>query len=61
MYVKDLPFFTKFLVTLYADDTYLMLSDQHLDSKVNAKLAKINYWMQANKLSLIITLQLTIC
>ena len=32
MYVNDLPLFTKFSVTLYADDIYLMLSDNYLGS-----------------------------
>ena len=32
MYVNDFPLFTKFSVTLYADDTYLMLSDNYLGS-----------------------------
>ena len=55
MYVNDLPLFTKFSVTLYAEETYLMLSDNYLGSlekNENVELEKINYWMRANKLSL---------
>ena len=55
IHVNDLPLFVKFLVTLYADDTYLMLTDNYfgsLEKKLNVEIAKINYWMQANKISL---------
>ena len=55
MYVNNRPLFTKFSVTLYAEDTYLMLSDNYLGSlekKENVELEKINYWLRANKLSL---------
>ena len=32
LHVNDLPLITKFSVTLYADDTYLLLSDNYLGS-----------------------------
>ena len=54
MHVNDMPLLTKFSATWYADDTYLMLSDNYLNSlekKVNVELSKINFWMEANKLS----------
>ena len=47
MYVNDLPLCTEFSVTLFADDTNLMLSDKRIDyleQKVNAELAKIDCW-----------------
>ena len=55
MHENDLPLFTKFSVTLYAEYTYLMLSDYYLGSlekNVNVKLAKIDYWMRVDKISL---------
>ena len=55
MHENDLPLFTKFSVTLYAKYTYLMLSDYYLGSlekNVNVKLAKIDYWMRVDKISL---------
>ena len=53
--VNDLPLCIKFSVTLYAVNTYLMLSDERIDyleQKVNAELIKIGYWLRANKLTL---------
>ena len=41
--------------TLYADDTYLMMSDLSLTSlqnRVNIELKNINFWLRKNKLSL---------
>ena len=55
MYVNDLSLCTKFFVTLFADDTYLMLSDKRIDylqQKVNALLVKIGCWLRTNKLTL---------
>ena len=43
----------EFSVTLYADDTYLILSDNRMDCFeriVNNELDKFNYRMQAKKL-----------
>ena len=51
MYVNNLPFFPKFSVTLYADNTYLMLSGNYLSSlenKVNVELSKINQLLDAS-------------
>ena len=55
MYVHDLSLCTEFSVTLFADDTYLMLSDKrtdYLEQKVTAELVKIGCRLRANKLIL---------
>ena len=55
MYINDLPLATKFETTLYADDTYLAMSDNDLDSleiRANKEISKIDLWPQKNKLSL---------
>ena len=55
LYINDLPFASKFSATLYADDTYLALSDKNLtqlEIRVNDQLQFINAWLQSNKLSL---------
>ena len=41
--------------TLYADDTYLMMSDLNLTSlqnRINIELKNIDFWLKKNKLSL---------
>ena len=41
--------------TLYADDTYLMMSDLNLTSlqnQINIELKNIDFWLRKNKLSL---------
>ena len=55
LYINDLPLATKFSATLYADDTYLALSDKNLTqlkTRMNDQLQFINAWLQSNKLSL---------
>ena len=55
MYINDLPLATKFETTLYADDTYLAMSDKDLDSletRANKEISKIELWLRKNKLSL---------
>ena len=55
LYINDLPLASKFSATLYADDTYLALSDKNLtqlETRVNDQLQFINAWLQSNKLSL---------
>jgi len=44
LYINDIPQKTNFTTTLYADDTYLMLSDTNLDQlekRVNLELEKL--------------------
>ena len=55
MYINDLPQASKFKTTLFADDTYLCLSDTNLNNlqiRVNAELQNINFWLRKNTLSL---------
>ena len=55
MYINDLPLATTFETTLYADDTYLAMSDKNLDSleiRTNKEISKIDLWLRKNKLSL---------
>ena len=55
MYINDLPLATTFETTLYADDTYLAMSDKNLDSLeicANKEISKIDLWLRKNKLPL---------
>ena len=55
MYVNNLPLATQFQTTLFADDTFLLLSDSsilNLERQVNEQLESINKWFRMNKLSL---------
>ena len=55
MYINDLPNASKFRSALFADDTYLCLSDtdiNNLQIRVHAELQNINFWQRENKLSL---------
>ena len=55
MYTNDLPQASKFQTTLFADDTYLCLSEtsiNNLQIGVDAELQNINFWLRKNKLSL---------
>ena len=57
LYVNDLPQVSEFSTTLFADDTYLALSDKSLvslETKVNTQLQNIDIWLRRNILSLII-------
>ena len=55
MYTNDLPQASKFQTTLFADDTYLCLSDTNINNlqiRINAELQNINFWLRKNKLSM---------
>ena len=55
MYVNDLPKSSEFSTTLFADDTYLTLSDKNLTdlkNRANDQLKDIDIWLRSNKLSL---------
>ena len=55
MYINDIPLASKLDATLFADDTYLTLSDKclrSLECKVNLELQGIDIWLKKNKLSL---------
>ena len=55
MYINDLPLASDFGVTIFADDTFLLLTDSNLnnlENRVNHQLHKIDYWLRKNKLSL---------
>ena len=48
IYINDLPSSSDFDVTIFADDTFLLLSDSNLDKlekRVNYELRKIDYWL----------------
>ena len=54
MYINDIPNCSKFDISLFADDTYLMLSEtnlKELESRVNEELKNLNEWFCRNKLS----------
>jgi len=54
-YINDLPQASQFFTTLFADDAYLMMSDENLQSLQNRTkqpLHKIDIWMKNNKFSL---------
>jgi len=55
LYINDLPHASQLETTLFADDTYLTLSDKsitNLECKVNNELIKIEEWLKQNRLSL---------
>ena len=55
MYINDLPLASDFGVTIFADDTFLLLANSNLnnlENRVNHQLHKIDYWLRKNKLSL---------
>ena len=55
LYINDLPLASLFDTILFADDTFLALSDHNLyklQNRVNIKLSKIDLWMKQNKLQL---------
>ena len=55
LHVNDLPLASQFSSTLFADDTYLALSDinlSNLEQKVNYQLHLIHQWFKRNKLTL---------
>ena len=55
LYINNLPLVSQFDITLFADDTYLTLSDKGLfglELKGNNELRKFDTWMRSNKLSL---------
>ena len=54
MYINDIPNSSKFDITLFADDTYLMLSGTNLKElkfEVNEELKNLDVWFCRNKLS----------
>ena len=54
LYINDLPLASQMNTTLYADDTYLMMSDLNLTSlqnRINIELKNIDFWLRKNKLS----------
>ena len=55
IYINDLPNASKFFIKLFADDTFLSLSDKNfnnLQKKTNSEIRKIYNWLTANKLTL---------
>ena len=55
LYVNDLPYVSKFKVTLFADDTNLHLSHNNIKSlqiQTAKEVDKINNWNNANKLTI---------
>ena len=55
LYTNDLPIHTTFHVTLFADDTVLLMRNKNinkLQELVNHELRVINDWMKYNRLSL---------
>ena len=55
IYINDLPKVTKFFIKLYADDTFLCMQNnnlQSLEQDVNQEIEKVYKWLEANHLSL---------
>ena len=56
MYINNIPpNCSEFDTTLFADDTYLILSDsnlENLEKRVNEELQNVDNWLRRNKLSL---------
>ena len=55
LYVKHPPLASQFKTTLFADDTYLTISDKYvanLELRVNNELLCIDHWLKCDKLSL---------
>ena len=55
MYVNDLPPASEFSTTLFADDTYLVLTDNNLlrlEHKIHFQLQLVDKWLRKNKLTL---------
>ena len=55
LYVNDLPLASQFDTILFADDTFLAMSDNNLfklQNRVDTELRKIDLWMKKNKLRL---------
>ena len=53
--INNLSLASQMNTTLYADDTYLMMSDldlMSLQNQVNIKVKNIDFWLRKNKLSL---------
>ena len=54
LYINDLPLASQFDTILFADDTFLALSDNNLSklqSRVNIELRKIDFWMKKKQAS----------
>ena len=55
LYINDLPLASKFKSRLFAQDTYLHMSHQNLETlqlRVNNEIKKVDYWMSMNRLTL---------
>ena len=55
VYVNDLPKCSEFTTTLFADDTYLTLSDEsltNLENRANEQLTNVDIWLRSNESSL---------
>ena len=52
MYINDLPSGSEFSTSLFADDTYLNMSDANLESLQSRVNRELNNWFRRNKLSL---------
>ena len=55
LYINDLPIHTNFHVTLFADDTVLVIKNNNINQlqrDVNQELQVIDEWMKYNRLSL---------
>ena len=55
LYINDMPLASKFDITLFADDTYLILADNDLNTlqtRVNNELNSLNNWFLKHKLFL---------
>ena len=55
LYINDLPIHTNFQVTLFADDTVLVMKNNNINQlqrDVNQELQVIDEWMKYNRLSL---------
>ena len=54
LYINDLPLASLFDIILFADDTFLALSDHNLyklQNRMNIELSKINLWMKKTSFS----------
>ena len=55
LYINDLASVSAFDITMYADDTVLIMSGSKpnsLESRINNELEQVDIWLRKNKLSL---------
>ena len=53
LYINDIPFISNFDITLFADDTCLVMTDKNLknlERKAQIELKKINSWLHQNNI-----------